>query len=96
MKLYFCLLMSGLCSMMSRASYIVIRLRSWKDFTGRVLFSKSCVWMLVLCFFSMCSLMAPSFWYCSSRLLMVLRVWPMYKGFRSSQSSLGHLINGPF
>ena len=52
MKLSFCLLMSGLCSMMRRASYIVMRLRSWKDLAGRVLFSKSCVWMLVLCFFS--------------------------------------------
>ena len=54
--------------------------------TGIVLFSSL---ISMRCLLYRCSLMAPLLRCGSSRLLRVLRVWPMYMGLESSQSSRG-------
>ena len=90
-KLSFCLLMNGLSLRIVSASYMKSLFVSLNYLTGHVFCWRSSKVEFCCCLSLKCSLIAPSLQCCSSLLLIVFLVMPMYEDVRSSQSSCGQV-----
>ena len=90
-KLSFCLLINGLSLRIVNASYIKSLFVSLNCLTGHVFCCRSSKVEFCWCLSLKCSLIAPSLQCCSSLLLIVFLVMPMYEDVRSSQSSCGQV-----
>ena len=83
--------MNGLSLRIVNASYIKSLFVSLNCLTGHVFCCRSSKVEFCWCLSLKCSLIAPSLQCCSSLLLIVFLVMPMYEDVRSSQSSCGQV-----